>query len=113
MSSNVIYVSHKQATPEIPAGHYVQDDSPWTITDMLSCLENLEVAPYDDIETLADISDMAQEFLVIACDLNDDTAWLKIKAHAERLGVYIEGEGWFHETHEGQEALARFWEMSA
>ena len=107
-SGPAIYVSPKDATQEIPEGFYVQDDEPWTIKQMVYCLQHIPKPDLNDYETMVDVSDMTEDFCVNALVLDDDNGYNAIIDEAERLGVFTE-DGWVHNTAKGQATLLRMY----
>ena len=107
-SGPAIYVSPKDATQEIPAGFYVQDDTPWTLKQMVYCLQRIPKTDLNDYETMVDVSDMAEEFCFDALRSDGDNGYDAIINEAERLGVFTE-DGWVHNTAKGQATLLRMY----
>ena len=108
-SGPAIYVSPMDATPEIPAGFYVQDDEPWTLKQMVHCLQHISKADLNDYDTLVEVSDMAEEFCFDALRSDGDNGYDAIINEAARLGVFTD-DGWVHNTTKGQAALLRMYE---
>jgi hypothetical protein len=103
------YVSAAEATPEIPAGAYVEDHDPWTLKQMVHCLQNISKTVLIDYDTLVEVSDIAEEFCMDALRSDGDNGYDAIIAEAERLGVFTD-DGWVHDTTKGQAALLRMYE---
>jgi hypothetical protein len=108
-SGSAIYISPMDATPEIPAGFYVQDDEPWTLKQMVHCLQQISKTDLDDYDTLLEVSDMAEEFCMDALNSDGDNGYDAIIDEAYRLGVFTD-DGWVHNTTKGQAALLRMYE---